>query len=93
MILRGEQREPRFERAALRWLGRLFLEKPMPYALAATCVELVAELRGPAPEPRGEGAHGARPKRTASPLLSRASPECCGEAQATGCYGVVQTYE
>ena len=36
---------------ALRWLGRLFLEKPMPFALAATCVELVAELRGPAPEP------------------------------------------
>ena len=32
-------------------LGRLFLEKPMPYSLAATCVELVAELRGPAPEP------------------------------------------
>ena len=26
----GEQGEPRFERAALRWLGRLFLEKPMP---------------------------------------------------------------
>ena len=50
VILCGEQREPRFERAALRWLGRLFLEKPMPYAVAATCVELVAELRGPTPE-------------------------------------------
>ena len=51
LMLYGEQGEPRFERAALRWLGRLFLEKPMPYTLAATCVELVAELRGPAPEP------------------------------------------
>jgi hypothetical protein len=51
VVLYGEHGEPRFERAALRWLGRLFLEKPMPYALAATCVELVAELRGPAPEP------------------------------------------
>jgi hypothetical protein len=51
VVLYGEQGEPRFERAALRWLGRLFLEKPMPYALAATCVELVAQLRGPTPEP------------------------------------------
>jgi len=43
-VLYGEQRKPRFERAALRWLGRLFLEKPMPYALAATCVELAVDL-------------------------------------------------
>ena len=50
IVLYGEQGEPRFERAAVRWLGRLFLEEPVPYALAATCVELVAELRGPAPE-------------------------------------------
>ena len=51
VALYGEQGEPRFERAALRWLGRLFFEKPMQFALAATCVELVVELRGPAPEP------------------------------------------
>jgi len=30
----------------VRWLGRLFPEKPMAFALAARCVELVAELRG-----------------------------------------------
>jgi hypothetical protein len=29
----------------------LFLEKPLPFALAVRCVELVAELRGPTPEP------------------------------------------
>jgi len=50
VILYGEQGEPRFERAALRWLGRLFLEKPMPFSLAVRCVELVAELRGPSAE-------------------------------------------
>jgi hypothetical protein len=33
-----------------RWLGRLFLEHPMRFALAARCVELVAELRGPEAE-------------------------------------------
>ena len=51
VVLYAEQGEPRFERAALRWLGRLFLEQPMPFSLAARCVELVGELRGPAPEP------------------------------------------
>jgi len=51
VVLYAEQQEPRFERAALRWLGRLFLEKPMQFALAATCVELVAELRGLTPDP------------------------------------------
>ena len=31
----------------VRWLGRLFTEKRMEFALAVRCVELVAELRGP----------------------------------------------
>ena len=30
VVLYAEQQEPRFERAALRWRSRLFLEKPMP---------------------------------------------------------------
>jgi len=34
----------------VRWLGRLFSEKRMEFALAARCVELVAELRGPEAE-------------------------------------------
>ena len=34
----------------VRWLGRLFLEQPMPFELAARCVELVGELRGPEAE-------------------------------------------
>ena len=38
--------DPRGERAIVRWLGRLFLEKPLAFALAARCVELVRELRG-----------------------------------------------
>ena len=33
----AEQGEPRFERAAVRWLGWLFLEEPMPFALAVLC--------------------------------------------------------
>ena len=31
----------------VRWLGRLFTEKRLEFALAAQCVELVAALRGP----------------------------------------------
>jgi hypothetical protein len=31
----------------VRWLGRLFTEKQLGFALAAQCVELVAALRGP----------------------------------------------
>ena len=46
-MLYAEQDDPRAERAMVRWLGRLFLEKPMPFDLAATCLELVAQLRGP----------------------------------------------
>src|SRR3954470_10672977 len=49
-ILYAEQGEERFDRAAVRWLGRLFLEKPMPISLAAQCVELVSQLRGPEAE-------------------------------------------
>ena len=47
VVLYGEGQDDKFEKAAVRWLGRLLLEKPMPLALAARCVELVAELRGP----------------------------------------------
>ena len=50
VVLYGEGQDDKFEKAAVRWLGRLLLEKPMPLALAARCVELVAELRGPAAE-------------------------------------------
>ena len=46
VILYAEQNEPRFERAAVRWLGMLLLEKPIPINLAAQCVELVSQLRG-----------------------------------------------
>jgi len=47
VVLYGEGQDDKFEKAAVRWLGRLLLEKPMPLSLAARCVELVAELRGP----------------------------------------------
>jgi hypothetical protein len=46
VVLYAEQADPRAERAMVRWLGRLFLEKPLPFDLAAGCLELVAELRG-----------------------------------------------
>ena len=47
VVLYAEQDHPRAERATVRWLGRLFLEKSMAFARAARCVDLVAELRGP----------------------------------------------
>lgn len=50
VVLYGEGQDDKFEKAAVRWLGRLLLEKPMPLALTARCVELVAELRGPGAE-------------------------------------------
>ena len=50
VVLYAEGEDEKFERAAVRWLGRLLLEKPMPLALAARCVELVAGLRGPGAE-------------------------------------------
>jgi hypothetical protein len=46
VVLYAEQDDPRAERAMVRWLGRLFLEKPMAFALAARCLELVGDLRG-----------------------------------------------
>lgn len=50
VVLYAEQGEPRFERAAVRWLGRLLLQRPMPISVAAHSVELVATLRGPGAE-------------------------------------------
>lgn len=50
VVLYAEQGDPRAERAMVRWLGRLFSEKRMEFALAARCVELVTELRGPEAE-------------------------------------------
>src|SRR6476620_9757356 len=55
VVLYAEGNDPRAERAMVRWLGRLFLEKPMSFDLGARCVELVAELR----EPEAERAAGA----------------------------------
>ena len=55
VVLYAEQADPRAERAMVRWLGRLFLEHPMPFDLAVRCVELVSELRGPEAE-RAAGA-------------------------------------
>jgi phage FluMu protein gp41 len=47
VVLYAESNDPRAERAMVRWLGRLFTERRMEFALAARCVELVGELRGP----------------------------------------------
>jgi hypothetical protein len=58
VVLYAEAEDDKFEKAAVRWLGRLLLEHPMPLALAARCVELVAELRGPEAE-RAAGALAA----------------------------------
>jgi hypothetical protein len=50
VVLYAEQADPRAERAMVKWLGRLFSEKRIEFALAARCVELIAELRGPEAE-------------------------------------------
>jgi len=50
VVLYAERADPRAERAMVRWLGRLFTEKQLGFALAAQCVELVAALRGPEAE-------------------------------------------
>ena len=50
VVLYAESEDDKFERAAVKWLGRLLLEKPMPLAIAAQSVELVAKLRGPGAE-------------------------------------------
>ena len=47
VALYSEQDDLRAERAMVKWLGRLFSEKQLGFALAAQCVELVAALRGP----------------------------------------------
>ena len=50
VALYAEANDDKFEKAAVRWLGRLLLEHPIPLSLTARCVELVAELRGPGAE-------------------------------------------
>ena len=47
VVLYAEANDDKFDKAAVRWLGRLLLERPMPLAIAAQAVELVATLRGP----------------------------------------------
>lgn len=47
VVLYAEQADPRADRAAVKFLGRLFTEKRMELSLAAQCVQLVAALRGP----------------------------------------------
>ena len=47
VVLYAETEDEKFERAGIRWLGRLLLERPMNIAVAAQSVELVAKLRGP----------------------------------------------
>ena len=59
-----EQDDPRADRAMVRWLSRLFAEKPLSFSLAAQCVELVGELRGPDAERGGPGVGGARRRLT-----------------------------
>lgn len=46
VVLYAENEDDKFERAAVRWLGRLMHERPMDLAVAAQSVELVARLRG-----------------------------------------------
>ena len=47
VVLYAEANDDKFEKAAVRWLGRLLLERPMPLSLAAQSVELIGQLRGP----------------------------------------------
>ena len=73
VVLYGEAQDDKFEKAAVRWLGRLLLEKPMPLSLAARCIELVAELRGP-------GRSGPRTRSTRSSLRRGSGPVAVGRA-------------
>ena len=50
VVLYAETEDEKFERAGIRWLGRLLLERPMNIAVAAQSVELVAKLPGPGAE-------------------------------------------
>jgi hypothetical protein len=47
VVLYAEAEDDKFEKAAVRWLGRLLLERPMTLAVVAHSVELVSQLRGP----------------------------------------------
>lgn len=67
VALYGEGQDEKFERAAVKWLGRLLLEKPMPLALAARCVAFVAKLR----EPEAERAAGAYEALVAESISAR----------------------
>jgi hypothetical protein len=51
VVLYAEAADDKFERAAVRWLARLYAEKPsLPFSLAAHALELVGNLRGPGAE-------------------------------------------
>ena len=47
VVLYAEAEDDKFDKAAVRWLGRLLLERPMTLAVVAHSVELVSQLRGP----------------------------------------------
>jgi hypothetical protein len=46
VVLYAEAEDDKFDKAAVRWLGRLLLERPMTLAVAPHPVELVSQLRG-----------------------------------------------
>jgi hypothetical protein len=50
VVLYAEAEDDKFDRAAVRWLGRLLLERSMTLAVVAHSVELVSQLRGPGAE-------------------------------------------
>jgi hypothetical protein len=60
LVLYAEAEDDKFAKAAVRWLGRLLLERPMPLAVVAHAVELVSQLRGPG----GPGGLLARSRRS-----------------------------
>lgn len=74
-VLYAETEDDKFERAAIRWLGRLMHERPMDLAVVAQSVELVAKLRGPGAE-RAAGALGILAPGT-SLALSRLADSGC----------------
>jgi hypothetical protein len=47
VVVYAEAEDDNFDKAAVRWLGRLLLERPMTLAVVAHSVELVSQLRGP----------------------------------------------
>ena len=47
VVLYAEAEDDKFDTAALRWLGRLLLERPLTLAVVALSAELVSQLRGP----------------------------------------------